>query len=374
MSILQKIFSDHFHKLTASGITIRDTVIENVDKMIHCGDFKRGYALYACDNCGHMMVTPFRCRSRFCTSCGNLYSRKRSTAMSFKLVRTSHRHCVFTIPEELRVFFRKDRSLLNLLFKAAADSVFFMFKKINKSEKFTPGFICVLHTFGRSLQWNPHIHMLISEGGSGNFSPWRVVKHFHYELLRKSFQFTLLNYMEAHIGKSFRKAKSFIYKNCQNGFYVYAKPSLTNNQDVLKYIGRYLGRPVIATSRIDNYDGENVTFHYNRHEDDELVTETVSAIEFIKKLIIHIPEKHFKMIRYYGIYAKHHRHEGKLSLFIQKEKRRFHTRQNVWRTSISLSFHFDPLLCKCGHEMTLLQFYLKGTPFFKNYKNLVNSS
>ena len=33
-------------------------------------------------------------------------------------------------------------------------------------------------------------------------------------------------------------------------------------------IGRYLGRPVIATSRIDKYDGEFVTFHYNRHEDD----------------------------------------------------------------------------------------------------------
>ena len=374
MSILQKIFLDHFHKLRNSGITIRDTVIENVDKMIHCGDFKRGYALYGCDNCGHLMVTPFRCRSRFCTSCGNLYSRKRSTAMSFKLVRTSHRHCVFTIPEELRIFFRKDRSLLNCLFKAAADSIFFMFKKLNKSENFTPGFICVLHTFGRSLQWNPHIHMLVSEGASGNLSPWRVVKHFHYELLRKSFQFTLLNYMEAHIGKSFRKVKSFIYKNCQNGFYVYAKPTLTNNQDVLKYIGRYLGRPVIATSRIDNYDGENVTFHYNRHEDNELITESVSAIDFIKKLIIHIPEKHFKMIRYYGIYAKHHRHEGKLSLFIPKEKRRFHIRQNAWRTSISLSFHFDPLTCKCGHEMTLLQFYLKGTPFFENYKNLVNSS
>ena len=374
MNILQKIFSDHFHKLHNSGITIRDTVIENVDKMIHCGDFKSGYALYACDNCGHMMVTPFRCRSRFCTSCGNLYSRKRSTAMSFKLIRTSHRHCVFTIPEELRVFFRKDRSLLNYLFKAAADSVFFMFKKINKSENFTPGFICVLHTFGRSLQWNPHIHMLISEGGSGNFSPWRVVKHFHYELLRKSFRLTLLNYLEAHFGKSFKRIKSYIYKNCPNGFYVYAKPTLTNNQDVLKYIGRYLGRPVIATSRIDNYDGENVTFHYNRHKDNEFVSETVSAIEFIKKLIIHIPEKHFKMIRYYGIYAKHHRHEGKLSLFIPKEKRRFLIRQNAWRTSISLSFHFDPLLCKCGHEMTLLQFYLKGTPFFENYKNLLNSS
>ena len=206
MSILQNIFADHFHKLLNSNIKIRDTVIENVDKMIHCGDYKRGYAFYFCEHCSHFMVSPFRCRSRFCPSCGNLYSRKRSTAMSFKLVHTSHRHCVFTIPEELRIFFRKDRSLLNLLFKAAADAIFFMFKKLNKSENFTPGFICVLHTFGRSLQWNPHIHMLISEGGSGNFSVWRVVKHFHYELLRKSFRFSLLNYLEDHIGKSFKKS------------------------------------------------------------------------------------------------------------------------------------------------------------------------
>ena len=374
MSILQKIFSDHFYKLLNSNIKIRDTVIENVDKMIHCGDYKRGYALYICEHCFHFMVSPFRCRSRFCTSCGNLYSRKRSTAMSFKLIRTSHRHCVFTIPEELRIFFRKDRSLLNLLFRAAADAIFFMFKKLNKSENFTPGFVCVLHTFGRSLQWNPHIHMLISEGASGNFSVWRVVKHFHYELLRKSFRLTLLNYLEAHFGKSFKKVKSYIYKHCPNGFYVYAKPTLANNQDVLKYIGRYLGRPVIATSRIDNYDGENVTFHYNRHEDNELITETVSAVDFIKKLIIHIPEKHFKMIRYYGIYAKHHKHEDKLHLFIPKEKRRFHILRNSWRTSISLSFHFDPLLCKCGHKMTLFQICLNGTPFFEKSKSWGNSS
>ena len=45
--------------------------------------------------------------------------------------------------------------------------------------------------------------------------------------------------------------------------------------------------PVIATSRIDNYDGENVTFHYNRHEDNELITETVSAIDFIKAYLLY---------------------------------------------------------------------------------------
>jgi len=245
---------------------------------------------------------------------------------------------------------------------------------MNKSEDFKPGFICVLHTFGRDLKWNPHIHVLLAEGGVGNKTVWRKIKYFNYLLLRKSFQTALLNHMEKHIGKSFKKVKAYIYKNCQNGFYVYAKPSLHNHKDVIKYIGRYLGRPVIATSRIDNYDGSFVTFHYNRHEDGELVTETVSAVDFIKRLIIHIPDKHFKMIRYYGVYAKRHKHFDKLFLAVPKQKRRFLASLNTWRASLLLSFGFDPLLCKCGHSMTLLEICLGGTSLTEIYRKFLNSS
>lgn len=107
MNIIQNIFNDHFNNLLSSGITIRDTVFDNVNKMLHCGDFNYGFALYACEHCGDFKHVPFTCKSRFCTSCGNLYSIRRSSAMSFKLINAPHRHCVFTIPEELRPFFVK---------------------------------------------------------------------------------------------------------------------------------------------------------------------------------------------------------------------------------------------------------------------------
>lgn len=107
MTILQQIFNDHFNTVTSSGITIRDTVFENVNKMLHCGDYDYGYALYGCEHCGTFKAVPFRCKSRFCTTCGNLYSIKRSSSMSFKLLNCKHRHCVFTIPAELRPFFKK---------------------------------------------------------------------------------------------------------------------------------------------------------------------------------------------------------------------------------------------------------------------------
>ena len=110
--------------------------------------------------------------------------------------------------------------------------------------------------------------------------------------------------MEARLGSSFKKVKALCYSEHKQGFYIYAKPNKCDPKTVVKYIGRYLSRPVIATSRIDNYDGVFVTFHYNRHEDEKYVEETLPTMDFIKRLIRHIPEKHFKMIRYGGIYAR----------------------------------------------------------------------
>ena len=62
---------------------------------------------------------------------------------------------------------------------------------------------------------------------------------------------------------------------------------------------------------------------YTRHEDNKTVTETIPALDFIQKLIVHIPEKHFKMLRYYGVYAIHHKQEKKLRKCISAKKQRF---------------------------------------------------
>ncbi|MCD8501662.1 MAG: transposase [Bacillaceae bacterium] len=359
MNILQNIFKDHFEEMLYI-LHPREAVIENVNKMISCGDPSSGSAMYGCSKCGNLKFVPFRCHSRFCPTCGNHYSMERTTSMSFKLIHCQHRHCVFTIPEELRPFFLEDRNLLNCLFRAVQSVVLRMFSKENKSENFVPGFICVLHTFSRSLHWNPHIHCLVSEGGAGNITPWRHLKHFNYSFLRTAFRTALLNEMEAHIGKSFKIIKSSIYKQCDDGFYVYAKPNKCNPMHVAKYIGRYLGRPVISTKRIDKYDGNFVTFHYNRHEDDKLIVETLPALDFIERLIQHIPEKNFKMIRYYGLYARHHKQDSKLKKAVSKEKHKLLRSLNEWRTSISISFGYDPLKCSCcGETMGILEIYYK---------------
>ncbi len=359
MNILQDIFRDHYEEILYT-LHPRPVEVENIDKMINCGDPAYGGAMYACPHCGHLKFVPFRCHSRFCPTCGNLYARKRATAMAGKLINCTHRHCVFTIPEELRHFFFEDRSRLDCLFSSVRSVVLRLFFKLNKSRNFTPGFICVLHTFGRPLEWNPHIHCLISEGGFSDDCLWRKVKHFNYTYLRNAFRTALLNELEHRIGPSFKRTKSQMYKLHDKGFYVYAKPSLADPKTVTEYIGRYLGRPVIATKRIDNYNktSDTVTFHYNRHEDNAYVERTIPAMDFIKLLMQHIPEKNFKMIRYYGLYARHRKQDKQLHRVRTAEKQRFFMSFNRWRESIFISFGYDPLSCPdCGKQMAILEIY-----------------
>ena len=357
MNVLQEIFSDYYEEIKYT-LHPRPTEMENIEKMINCGDPTFGGAMYGCPHCGKLKFVPFRCHSRFCPTCGTKYAMERTTSMSFKLVRVPHRHCVFTIDESLRSFFLEDRSLLDCLFHAVSSVVSRMFYNMNHSKNFTPGFILVLHTFGRDLKWNPHIHCLISEGGYSDDGFWRNINHFNYTFLRNAFRTALLNEMQAKLGPSFKIVKALCYTKHKHGFYVYAKPNKCDPNTVVKYIGRYLGRPVIASSRIDDYDGEMVTFHYNRHVDEKYIVETIPAMDFIQRLIRHIPEKHFKMIRYGGIYARHREIDKKLIPAISKEKHNIFRSFTQWRTAILSAFGYDPLECPdCKHKMLFLELY-----------------
>lgn len=347
-SLLQTIFLDHYEEIIYT-MHPRRTEVDNITRMIQCGDEKYGYAWYECKTCHTVKFSPFHCKSRFCPSCGVKYALQRSFSFSKKMLNVKHRHIVFTIDENLRPFFLQDRSLLNELFLAVKDVLCRFFFKLNKKEDFTPGFVSVLHTIGRDLKWNPHIHCICTEGGAGNFQVWRYVSHFDFTFLRKSFQKVLLGRMLDKIGPSFKPVLAKSYRDHTNGFYVYAKDSDVSTAQMMKYVGRYLGRPVIANSRIDKYDGDFVTFHYNRHEDDVYVEETIPVLEFIQRLIRHIPEKSFRMVRYYGLYAKHHKQEKRL---IKLNKNLSNPRYIQffedclsWRGLLLSCFGVDPIEC-----------------------------
>ena len=77
MNILQRIFTDYYEEIKYT-LHPRKTEMENIDKMINCGDPSFGGAMYGCPHCGKLKFVPFRCHSRFCPTCGNKYSMDRA--------------------------------------------------------------------------------------------------------------------------------------------------------------------------------------------------------------------------------------------------------------------------------------------------------
>ena len=355
---IKQIFQDNWNDfvLENKDVVIRPIVFEEVNKIINCGNPDFGYALYVCNDCGKFLKVPFRCKSRFCNTCGVKYAQDRALSMAKKSIRCQHRHIVFTMSDKLWFYFQKYRFLLNGLFEAASQAILSWFYELNKSQNFTPGIMCTLHTFGRDLKWNPHIHMLCTEGGAGNTDVFRIVKHINFKALRFRWQKLLLDYLSNNLPHNelphFKKLKNKIYSEYENGFYVYAKPdNISSVQQTINYVVRYTGRPAMAQSRIINYDGQYVTFWYDRHEDGKRVEETIHVFEFIKRLIKHIPDKNFKVVRYYGLYAKKHKQSKKIFKLLNESQIKIRETLRKWNISIEIYFGYNPTKCSCGGKM-----------------------
>ena len=347
---IKRIFKDWWNKFLENypNLNIRDVVFNNVERMLKCQTWDLGYAIFKCPDCGNEKIVPHTCKSRMCSSCGNKYNVQRATSIFSKLFKYKHRHVVFTIPEDLRIYFRKDRKRLNYLFKAASITVNYKIKEKYKKKDIIPAYISILHTFGRSLIFNPHIHMILMDGGISNKCKEFVkIDFFSYPSFRKRFMKVLLDMLEEDIGKSeFRKVKNDLYFRYKEGFYVYAPPSKFKSYvDLIKYVCRYVARPVMAESRIIDYDGEYVTFWYQRHEDDLIIIEKIHAYEFISRIIVHIPDYNFKQIRFYGAYHNSTILKIDVVKLLPKEKADYKRILNNWRSLILLSFKSDPLIC-----------------------------
>jgi len=72
-----------------------------------------------------------------------------------------HRQVVFTIPKMLRIFFKYNRSLLSSLCRCGKEALVKYFKATTRKE-LTPGIIAVIQSFGKKINFHPHLHFLIT--------------------------------------------------------------------------------------------------------------------------------------------------------------------------------------------------------------------
>lgn len=368
--IIASIFEDHWEDTYLKNKSLIDKYRPNatieIQKIIDCANKNLGCSLYVCPHCHDIIFIGHTCKSRFCSSCGYKYKNDRVENILQTAYNCNHRQIVFTIPEQLRkYFFFPFEDRINLLFKAVRNTIYSILnesfkknkqgilKKYISKIKYSPGFFAFLHTFGRDLKWNPHIHILIAEiklGSDNTCKPWEF---FDYDALSLRFQKILLELLCKELGKSFSKLKSSLYKKFPKGFYVYAEPKKFKNfKSGVEYVTRYCGRVPISENRIVNYDGSNVTFSYIDHKDNKYHQITLPASEFIMVLLRHLLPSQFKIIRYYGFYRKKHSMHNKMIPLVKEHLRTFRKKLLNYELSISMAFHRNPYNCpKCNTKM-----------------------
>lgn len=153
------------------------------------------------------------------------------------------------------------------------------------------------------------------------------------------------------------------------------KPSNTLRHNV-EYLGKYLKRPPMSETRIKAYNRHSVTFCYLDHYDKSTKTITLPVLEFIDRLIAHIPDYNFRNIRYYGFLATAVR--SKLLPLVYSFLKTTHIFKNKvytpWRTFIQLSFKRDPL--KCPHCGQIMEFFKRFSSipfsFLSIHKEIAN--
>lgn len=87
-------------------------------------------------------------------------------------------------------------------------------------------------------------------------------------------------------------------------WHVYMSKKTAGGKNTVKYLGRYQKKPPIAGSRLAHYaGGATLSFRYHDHNTGKQATETLTQHEIVARLKQHVPEKFFRMVRYFGFLA-----------------------------------------------------------------------
>lgn len=275
------------------------------------------------------------------------------------------------------MFFFYDRDLLTKLAYAVNDVFKYQFhnikaknQRVHKISKYSPkyftnsdivhyGLITVIHTFGRDLKWNPHIHAIVTLGGFNKNYQFLEKKYFHVNSIAGQWKKMVIdivksgNYDKPEIKAKAYAAANYLYRKNIRFFFNVAKNDLNNNVYAIKYIGRYLSRAPIAEYKIIDFYDNKVTFYYESLADDKQRIELTLDVEtFLSKLIIHIPSKHFKMIRRFGIYSRNIKSELKNIMKFMRKYVSKYSNSTFYQLEIWKAFGVNPFYCfKCNTRM-----------------------
>lgn len=308
------IFRDYRNDLALNQklCSVQQKALEDI---VACRTSELGGHTLFCNTCDNKVQSYNSCRNRNCPKCQYIKRMQWVDKLAANLPPVKHFHIVFTIPSCLhKLFYINQKMAYDLLFKAAGQTLM----QCAKNTQYIgaqAGAVALLHTWGQTLTYHPHIHTIVPAGGlSDDGMEWiPSSKKFFVpvKVLSAVFRGILCRLLEQSILKGeiklpddtpdFETLKTKCYTK---KWVVYAQKPFATADNLIQYLGNYTHRVAISNHRLVYYNDAKVTFSYKDNKAAGVrKTMTLEMEEFVRRFMQHVLPSGFCKIRYFGFMA-----------------------------------------------------------------------
>lgn len=331
LDVAEVIRSCHDEFLERYGAELTPEQRRALHDLTACRTAALGGHVLGCPECGHQQISYNSCGNRHCPKCYGTAAARWTEAQAADLLEAPYFHVVFTLPRALdAIALANPREVYGLLMRAAAETLIEVAAE-PKHLGAEIGVLAVLHTWGQNLELHPHVHCVVPGGGPspdgtrwvgsrpGFFLPVRVLSRvFRGKFLgglRAAFAAGRVRLAgEPGPAAGREEFERRVSEAVRTEWVVYAKEPFGGPEVVLKYLARYTHRAAISDHRLLELKDGEVSFRRKDYaHGGRWRTMTLTAVEFVRRFLMHVLPSGFVRVRHYGLLANRHRRE-KLAL------------------------------------------------------------
>lgn len=269
--------------------------------IVDCRTKALGGEIYRCDHCHTEHYVYHSCNHRACPQCGNADATEWIQRQKLKLLPVPYYLLTFTVPEGLRSWVRSHQKLAYaLLLRESAGAL----QDVASRDKYLGaqlGCLSVLHTWGRQLQFHPHVHCVVPAGGlSADRLRWVEPKSPDFFLPQAVLAARFRNRLKQLLRQEHPAQFAAIAKSVWRNDWVVDVQAAGRGEPALKYLAAYVHRTALGPQRILQDHHGTITFKYKDSADQQWHTLTLSAMEFLRRFLQHVLPKGFQRVRHYG--------------------------------------------------------------------------
>jgi hypothetical protein len=279
-----------------------------------------GQDKWTCQRCGKVQTVYRSCGNRHCPTCQAARSYEWLERQQERLLPVPYFHVVFSVASELNVAFLYNRELLFQEFFGQSSRTLQDFAQDRRGLGAQLGFLGILHTWGQTLVFHPHIHYIVPQGGIDPEGHWvwpRLGDHARFLLpiqaLSAVFRARLLHRLETlHAQGKLRFPDPLTESRfpdqlriaASKRWEIYAQPPFAGPEPLFRYLSLYTHRAAISSGRLLECDAQSVSFRYKDYRRGGATrSQRLGGEVFLGRFLQHVVPKGFRRIRYYGFLA-----------------------------------------------------------------------